>query len=271
MHWETLRDAAILGAIQGLTEFLPVSSSGHLVLAQQLFTSLATEESGVILEVLLHLATLVAVLVYYRRDLVFLIKAIVQPAASDQTAEYRRLGLGIIVATIITGIIGVAFKDRIEALFAEPAIVGGLLLVTAVHLLASDYIRREKRSTTSIPVWVAVVVGLAQSLALFPGISRSGMTITWGLFLGIERAAATRFAFLLSIPAISAAAVFTLKDADLANLSGDLLWPYALGMLVAGVIGYLTISLLVRLIAGRSLWPFAAYCSVVGVLALTFL
>ena len=202
--------AALLGLIQGLTEFLPVSSSGHLVLTGHL---IGLPSTGLVFELLLHLATLVAVIFYYRSDVLALIKAIPRalkaPISGYQTDADVRLGLLVIAATIPTGVIGLLFKDAFEGLAAHPQAVGSALLVTAALLTATHWIRPQARE---LNLSMALAIGFVQGLAITPGISRSGATIALALLLGLATIHAARFSFLISIPAIAGAAILKLKD-----------------------------------------------------------
>ena len=254
--------AALLGLIQGLTEFLPVSSSGHLVLAGFL---IGLPSTGLIFELLLHLATLAAVIYYYRADVSGLIaaipRAIRQPVEGFRSDPEVRLGALVILATLPTAIIGLLLKDQFEALAQRPQAVGVALCVTACLLLATHWIRPAERALTW---WMALAIGLAQAMAITPGISRSGATIALALLLGVSTLHAARFSFLISIPAIAGAAILKLRD-GLGTL--DLL-PALIGFVVACVSGYLALRWLVALVQARRFAAFAPYCAVVGALAI---
>ena len=254
--------AALLGLIQGLTEFLPVSSSGHLVLTGHL---IGLPNTGLVFELLLHLATLVAVIFYYRSDVAALIKAIPR-ALKAPLRGYRddadvRLGMLVIAATIPTGVIGLLFKDDFEQLATQPQAVGVALLVTAALLTATHWIRPQARE---LNLTMALAIGLIQGMAITPGISRSGATIALALLLGLATIKAARFSFLISIPAIAGAAILKLKDG-----LGDLdLINAGLGFAVALVSGYLALRWLVALVQARRFAAFAPYCAIVGILAI---
>jgi len=256
--------AALLGLVQGLTEFLPVSSSGHLVLAGHI---IGLPSTGLIFELLLHLATLAAVIYYYRTDVAGLTiaipRALVAPRQGyDQDPEVR-LGILVIIASLPTAVIGLLFKDHFERLAQQTEAVGIALLVTACLLLATHWIRPKERE---INAWMAMAIGIAQGLAITPGISRSGATIALALLLGISTLKAARFSFLISIPAITGAAVLKLKDGF-----GELdLTAAIVGFIVALVSGYLALRWLVALVQARRFAAFAPYCALVGIMAVVF-
>jgi undecaprenyl-diphosphatase len=253
--------AALLGLVQGLTEFLPVSSSGHLVLVGHL---IGLPSTGLVFELLLHLATLAAVVFYYRSDVTGLIIAVPRALRSPRLGYIEdqevRLGLLIIAASVPTAVIGLAFKDQFEALTAYPQAVGAALLVTAALLLATLIKPRQ----SDLNLRVALLIGLAQGLAITPGISRSGATIALALLLGIATMQAARFSFLISIPAIAGAALLKLRD----GLDQLELLPAMVGFLVASVSGYFALKWLVALVKARRFAAFAPYCAVVGLLAI---
>ena len=254
-----------LGVLQGLTEFLPVSSSGHLVLFQQFFEVAA--EEAILFDLVLHLGTLIPVLYFYREDVLLLIT---DPLTGSGPFLERKgvklLGL-LIAASIPTAIIGLAFEDLFEQLFATPAALTVTFAITGCLLFAAG---RWDRSDEKIAIdwkW-AVLLGLAQGFAITPGISRSGTTISVALMLGIDRSEAARFSFLMSVPAICGAVLLKLKDADPAQLD---LVPMATGFLAALISGYLALVLLVALIKQGTFPRFAWYCwgaaAVAGALA----
>jgi undecaprenyl-diphosphatase len=265
---------AVLGAIQGATEFLPVSSSGHLAAVQMVLAKggdrLANQP--LTLEILLHLATLLAVIVFYRRDVLDGIcgagRALVaffkgrgrQIFAEDDGAN---LALAVVVGTIPTGIIGLTIED--SAMFISQSSLGlGLTFCgCACLLLASRWWPGGKRRLS----WkTALIIGVIQGIAVLPGISRSGATIAAALALGLDREQAARFSFLLSIPAILGAALLKLDPAALAN--DDRLWSYLLGGLVAFGVGLAALYLLVKLVRGGRLWIFSPYLATAGIVTL---
>jgi len=251
---------ALLGLIQGVTEFLPVSSSGHLVLGERL---VGLDPPGVLLEAFLHLGTLGAVLWVFRRDLVELAAAFTR----RETIE-RRKEVGLIVAgTVPIVVAGLLFRSIADAAFSSLVVVGGGLLFTAGWLFAAD--RLHLRAVRGQPQLIdSLVVGLAQAAALFPGVSRSGVTIAVGISRRIEPTRAARFSFLLSIPALVGAAGLNLWDTAAAGgWSGD--WAgIAVGTAVAFAVGILGIHALLAVVRRARLGVFAVYCACVGAGAL---
>jgi undecaprenyl-diphosphatase len=246
--------AALWGLIQGLTEFLPVSSSGHLVLLPALF---GFDEPSLAASVMLHLGTLVAVVAYYRADLLRLLHPRRDP-------EARRVLMLLAVGTVPAALVGLTLDGPIETVFSEPWLVAVALMVTGVVLLFTLAVGRGVRRLAEGRWPDGVVVGLAQAFALLPGISRSGMTIAAGMGQGFQRVEAARYAFLLSIPAIAGASL--LDGFDLAR-HGGFTWDLLLGMGVSAVTGYLAIAGLLRILARLGLVPFAAYCLGFGAIA----
>jgi undecaprenyl-diphosphatase len=247
-------DAIIWGLIQGLTEFLPVSSSGHLVLIPALLDrpgpDLATNA-------MLHLGTLGAVLVYYRADIAGMAKF-------DRPA--RKLITLILIGTIPAVVLGLLFKDKIEEFVSEPTKVAFMLIVTGAVLLATTQLRLGDRRTEDIGPLDGLLTGLAQSLALIPGISRSGMTISAGLARGMQRTEAARFAFLLGIPVIAGAGLLGVVDVLRSGESiPSTVW---VGVVVAGLSGYAAIAILLRLLTRVGLAPFGLYCVTFGAIAI---
>lgn len=272
-----LAQAILLGVVQGLTEFLPVSSSGHLVLAQQaLGDDFHFTSSAVVFDLVLHAGTLLPVLWFYRADLLRILSAFVPGSATDPAsavrdpANDRHLALAVVVATIPTALMGLLFKDLFESLFHSVGAVCIALLVTGGLLLSTRFQEGEDRpdadamrSPISLPK--ALLIGLVQGLAITPGISRSGSTIATALLLGVPRADAARFSFLLSIPAICGAIVLMLKDgAQLGGMPTPLL---AAGFTSAMVVGYLALVMLVALVKRGGLHRFTYYVWPVAVIA----
>lgn len=256
--WESL----ILGIVQGATEFLPVSSSGHLVIAQEL---LAVRIDGVAFEVAVHVATLVSILMVYRTRVVDLVRGMV--AGEREAFEYAGL---IVVATIPAGLLGVFAKDSIEALFDNPYAPGVALLVTGVVLWSSR--AALERGTADRPTWVAALaIGVAQAFALVPGISRSGSTVVAAMWLGLEAREAAAFSFLMAVPAIAGAAVLQLPDLVGAGPVGLSPAVLLIGSVAAAVTGVLAIRTFVAMLARRSFHFFAPYCWIVGVAYLAYL
>lgn len=255
--WEAL----ILGIVQGATEFLPVSSSGHLVLTQQL---LGIEIQGVLFEVVVHVGTLVSVVMVYRERLANLIRG----AVSGSRDAWRYIGL-LVLATIPATVVGLLWKDSIEALFDDPAVPGFALLVTGLILITAKWaVHRGERSEPD--AGSAFLIGLAQAFALIPGISRSGSTVVAALWLKMDARDAAAFAFLMAIPAIAGAAVLQIPDIGSAS-SGIGAVPLLVGGVAAAVTGILAIRTFVALLARKSFHWFAPYCWAVGAAYLAWL
>jgi undecaprenyl-diphosphatase len=263
-EWQAL----FLGALQGLTEFLPISSSGHLTLAQAL---IGLGEPDIFFDVVLHVGTLLAVLTYYRRDLLHIAADLVAPRipgtgffASDNWSGRpgRYLALMIVAGSIPTAVIGLAFKDFFESAFSSLFMVGAMLLVTALLLVGTLYTR--KHADKPLSLWKALVIGTTQALAILPGLSRSGTTIATAFYLKIKPAEAARYSFLLSVPAIGGALLLKLKDMSLKHLDLGLL---AIGFVTSAVVGYLALWLLIKLVTRGQLHWFALWCVFVAMLA----
>jgi undecaprenyl-diphosphatase len=256
----TLLESVILGIVQGATEFLPVSSSGHLVIVQRL---LGVQAPGVVFEVALHVATLLSILIVYRTR----VAGIATGAARREAAALRYVGL-LVVATIPAVLVGLLFRERIEALFENPVAPGIALLVTGAILWSSR--GAMGRATGSVPTWgAALLIGMAQAAALIPGISRSGSTVVAGLWLGVAPAEAAAFSFLMAVPAIVGAAVLELGKLGVAG--GPDAAALALGSVLAGVTGVVAIRTFVAMLARQSFWLFAPYCWLVGAAFLAWL
>ncbi|MDA0832536.1 MAG: undecaprenyl-diphosphate phosphatase [Planctomycetota bacterium] len=251
-------DAIILGIVQGIAEFLPISSSGHLVIVETLLGMKA--EANLLLDVMLHVGTLGSILVVYRNDIFAL-------------RHQPRLITAIIAGTVPAVIIGLSLKDFFERAFSSPLLVGICLLVTAALLLVGQRVEKTQRQLKTLDIKRAIGIGLFQAFAILPGISRSGSTIAGGMVLGLDRISAATFSFLLAIPVIGGAAVLTLKDvfeSTAVTTSGSVAqtpipWgPILTGTLVSFIVGWMSLRTLLRLITQRRLHWFAAYCTCAG-------
>jgi undecaprenyl-diphosphatase len=243
--------------VQGLTEFLPVSSSGHLVLAQEY---LGIGAPGIVVEVTLHVATALAVVVYFRRRL----KTTFWGAAGGKGGWLRFVAL-LIVASVPAAVVGLVFENDIEPLFESRGAVGVALLFTAAVLLSSSSLRRRDAKLTELGFAAALAVGAAQALAVAPGVSRSGMTIVAGLLVGLAGAEAATFSFLLSVPAILGAAA--LEATKIEGFQGN--WAgLALASGVAFVAGSAAIYVVLKSLRGRGFGWFGAYCAALGLAVL---
>ena len=264
MNWF---EALSLAVIQGLTEFLPVSSSGHLVLAQTFFG--IDPASAFVYDIVLHLGTALAALLFYRCDVAAVLRGLLPPyrQAPQELREARRLLLLLVAATVPTAVIGLTFKDFFEGLFAVP---GGSRRRPRRHRHVPDRLlavaRDDAGRSQSAPWWKAALVGVAQGIAIVPGISRSGSTIVAGLAVGLRREDAVRFSFLLALPAICGAALLELRHPP-AGSPGVPVALAAAGFIAAAAIGYLAILLVLRWTREGKLWQFGLYCWAVAGLA----
>lgn len=266
--------AIIIGTVQGLTEFLPVSSSAHLVLVPEVLGV----QGSLAFDTVLHVGTLAAVFTYFWNDIVHMVRAFLSSIGDIPSGNFRegiredrfkRLAWMVIIGTVPAGLAGVLFKDFFEALFSSTVAVGFFLIVTGLLLWGSERVSRgvsEKLSIEKLGVRNSLIIGCAQALAIAPGISRSGATISAGLFLGFERELVARYSFLLSISAILGAALVQVKDI---SVGFDLLGASMIaGFLAAAVSGYAAIKFFLKLIKERDLNVFAYYCWALGIITL---
>ncbi|MDR3062660.1 MAG: undecaprenyl-diphosphatase UppP [Methanobrevibacter sp.] len=267
--------AIIIGIVQGLTEFLPISSSAHLIFIQSL---LGVQEAGISFDILLHLGTLFAVVVYYFKDIIAMIKAFFLSIADIfkgkfveefKNNDYKKLAWLVIIGTIPAGLVGYLFNSQIESAFDGLYIPSFFLLITGILLYTSQRINTGNKNIKESGLKETVLVGISQAFALIPGLSRSGTTISTGLFLGLDKEFAAKFSFLLAIPTILGAVILQIDEIG-AGLDSNLL-AYLIGFLAALISGYLAISVLLKLIKEKSLDIFVYYCWIVGVVILGFL
>lgn len=266
----TLLQSILLGIIQGLTEFLPISSSGHLVIVPFLLGWDIPENEAFVFDVLVQVATLAAVIVYFWQDLLTIAKAFIAGLASRRpfAEPASRLGWFIILATIPAGLVGLAIKDLVEAAFASPAFTGAALLVTAVLLVAAERANHRSLCLEQLTWQKALWTGVFQALSIFPGVSRSGSTIVGGMTAGLRRPEAARFSFLMSIPIMLAAGLVSMLDlAEIPDLGGTLA-TFLPGFITAAVVGYLAIRWLIGYLSRRPLYIFSAYCVLMGLLVI---
>ena len=263
--------AIIIGLVQGLTEFLPVSSSAHLIFAQQ---ALGVADVGLAFDVLLHVGTLVAVIVYFYTDIINMIKGFLLSLVDLKEGKfisevkkdpYKKLAWLTILATIPVGVVGVLFNDVVEEMFTGLTIPAFLLLVTGCLLYISQRMNSGRINVQNMSQKEALIMGCGQAIAVLPGLSRSGTTIAAGLFAGLDKEFAAKFSFILSIPAILGAAVFQLKDLSGGNVE---IGACIAGFIVAVISGYLAISVLLKIVREKSLDIFAYYCWIVGIVVL---
>lgn len=268
----TIFQSILLGIVQGLTEFLPVSSSAHLVLVPYFLGWQIPADQVFIFDVLVQMGTLLAVIVYFSRTLWTVLRSMIGGILKGRPFgdPDSRLGWYLILATIPAGLLGLLIKDQVEAAFNSPLATGLFLLVTALMLFLVERFSRKNRPLTSMTWLDALVAGLFQAISIFPGISRSGATITGGMSRGITRPDSARFSFLMSIPVLAAAGL--LAGLDLAGMPGlkEFLPVVAAGTLAAAVVGFAAIHWLLRFLTRRPLTVFTAYCAVLGLAAVIY-
>ena len=267
--------ALILGIIQGLTEFLPVSSSGHLVIFQQF---LPVNEAEVLFDVTLHVGTLLAVLIFFRTDLRKMINESCayltglaqkkETLSSIKERPHALLAFWVIIGTLPTVFIGFAFKDQLENLFGDPKRAAWMLIITGILLVISKMLPAGYTKRNNVGLFTALAVGLVQGLAITPGISRSGSTIVCAMVCGMDRELAGRFSFLLSIPAITGAMILQLASKDLGSIG---FIPLIIGFLSAALIGFFALKFLMIVVKKGNLLWFAPYCWVLGLSIIFFL
>ena len=270
-------EAIILGIIQGLTEFLPVSSSGHLVLFQQLF---GLKEAELFFDVCVHLGTLVAVIIVFRQEIIKIISALLQLVSlAGQKEKFLqkvksdpelKMAVFIVIGSIPTAILGLLFASIADRLFSSALITGLMLMVTGLLLWLTRKAGTHAVSTSigHLTPGKALIIGIVQGLAIIPGISRSGSTISTGLLLGVDRETAARYSFLLSIPAIVGAGLLSLKEGF--SQTNPAIWISLLGAVPAALVGYGALKSLLHMVKKGRLYVFAPYCWLVGLLAILF-
>ncbi|MDY0081561.1 MAG: undecaprenyl-diphosphatase UppP [Ignavibacteriaceae bacterium] len=271
-------DAIILGLIQGLTEFLPISSTGHLTLAGKFMGLISEEhpEQWTSFIAVIQLGTMISILVYFRKDLwniffEFIQNNIQKRMKYSEQSLNSKLGWMIIAGTIPIVIIGLLFKDAIEgALTKNLYVIGGSLIVLAIILAIAERTAKFNKDMQDITFFDSVMIGIAQAVALIPGSSRSGTTITGGLFLGLKRDVAARFSFLLSVPAVLASGLLQLKE-SLAFINSDIAINLTVATLISGISGYLAIDFLLKFLKKNTTFVFIFYRIVLGILILLFL
>ena len=268
--------AVILGLVQGVAEFLPISSSGHLSILQHFMGLTNVEQNYLLFDVLLHLGTLISIFVVYFHDIIALVKEfvalvsdLVSPSGKRQkmVTPNDRMILMLVVATLPLLLI-LPVKEKIESLYSNLWFVGGALLVTGILLFISDRMSHGRKTDRNGTMLDSLLVGVGQALAVAPGLSRSGTTIAVGMMRGFDRNFAVRFSFLLSVPAVLGANLISLVDAIKAGTDASLIPMYLVGMVVAAVSGYFAISLVKLLAQKGKFGVFAYYCWIVGALTI---
>ena len=276
--------AIVMGIIQGLAEFLPISSSGHLAIFKHVL-NIDLEAGGIVFDVLLHMGTLAAIFVAFWADIKELIVegfGILGDFFKNLFAKekkgydgiintpYRRFVMLVIVSTIPTGVMGVLGKDLIEAASSTLIVPGICLLITAVLLHIADKAPHGKKDSETVSYKEAGLVGIAQGFATLPGISRSGTTITACRVLGFDKDFAVRYSFIMSIPAVLGAAVLELKDFSLAGVGMVTFVNYMIGTVISGVVGYICIKTMLVVVRQKTFKGFSIYCLIVGTLAIVW-
>ncbi|MDD3174732.1 MAG: undecaprenyl-diphosphate phosphatase [Herbinix sp.] len=276
-----------MGLVQGIAEFLPISSSGHLAIIKHILH--INTDTGLLFDVLLHLGTLIAIFIAFWKDIQelfveglkiigdFLINVgrLVKGLFSKKPVEfkpvistpYRRFVMLIIVSTIPTGIIGVVFKDAIEYVSLTLLVPGLCLILTGLLLNIADRVKTGKKSEKTASYKDAGLIGLAQGFATLPGLSRSGTTITACLLAGFDKSFAVKYSFIMSIPAVLGAAVLEMKDFSMDMVSQNDIFNYLVGTIVAGVVGYISIKTMLVIVKGKKFRFFSYYCFIIGIIA----
>lgn len=284
----TILQAIFLGIIQGLTEFLPVSSSGHLAIAQNIFE--IDTGGSMLFDIMLHVGTLAAVFVAYRKDIVRMIreaicicidigantKIWISNRKNDEALRYKRIihnnyrkfVVLILVSTIPTGVIGYAAKNLVEAASATLIVPGVCLLLTGVLLVVADFTEDGKKIPREVSYTNGFFIGIAQGISTLPGLSRSGTTITACLVSGFDKRFAVKYSFLMAVPAVLGASVLEIKDAVAEEITGNLVLCCVIGAVVAGLVGYVCIKVMLSIVRKKKFKGFAIYCLVLGVAAI---
>ncbi len=264
-------ESIILGIVQGITEFLPISSSAHLVIVPYLFKWEIPSDEAFVFNILVQVASLVGVFAFFWRDIYHILRAMLSGIIEKKpfAESDAKLGWYLILATIPAGVIGLLLKDQVEAVFDSPTITAFFLLITAALLVVAEKVGKRNRSLKELDWKDSLTIGFFQAIAIFPGISRSGSTITGGMIRNLERPPAARFAFLMSIPIMLAAGLLGTVDLlEIPNLS-SLLPVFIPGFIASAVVSFLAIGWLLRYLNKHPLYVFAIYC--VGLSVLTFL
>ena len=274
-----LIQAILMGIVQGLSEFLPISSSAHLVFTSnfyKVFKDIPVEAHStqeVFFDIMLHLGTLIAVLIFFRKDLIDICVALWNGIKTrDFSSNLAKLGIYILIGTVLTALLALPLQDVANHLVFHPALVGALLILTGGVLFYSEYMSKKNTSeSANITLKQSIIIGLSQGLAVLPGFSRSGWTIATGLFLGLDRETSARYSFLLSIPIIlGASMVYPLVEIDVKDLVTFNWFVIIVGTIVSGIVGYLCVKYFMKFISKFSLNIFGYYCVIMGIFTLVF-
>lgn len=268
-----------MGIVQGLSEFLPISSSAHLVITSNLYKVLknvpvqSETSQEIFLDIMLHLGTLIAVLIFYRKDIFEIIKSLVNAVKrKDFTGNNAKMGIYIIIGTVITVAVAFPMEKVAEKLVYSPVIVGGMLIFTGLYLCISEaYSKKISEKTSTIDLKTSIFVAISQGLAALPGFSRSGLTISTALLCKKDRISAARYSFLLSIPIIlGASMVYPFLKIDIGEFQGYNWTAIIISSIVSGIVGYLCIKYFIKFVGKYSLSFFGYYCIIIGVLTAVF-
>tara|TARA_B110000211_G_scaffold52998_2_gene58541 strand:- start:46 stop:834 length:789 start_codon:yes stop_codon:yes gene_type:complete len=253
-------EAVILGIVQGLTEFLPVSSSGHLEIAKELL-SVSEQEQNLLMTIVLHAATALSTIIIFRKDITIIIAGLFQFKWNEEAQFSVKIILSMIPATIV----GLFFEDEIESLFGgQIVLVGSMLLLTGLLLFLAD---KAKKTDKKVSILNSILIGIAQAIAILPGISRSGATICTSVLLGVDREKAARFSFLMVVPLILGKMAKDMLSGDLATESTNIL-PLIFGFIAAFITGLVACKWMIRLVKKSQLKYFAYYCFAVGIISI---
>ena len=273
-----LIQSILMGIVQGLSEFLPISSSAHLVFTSNFYKVFRgieiVQESNqeVFLDIMLHLGTLIAVLIFFRKEIWQILKALYFGLKNkDYSSKDFKTGIYIILGTVITVLIAFPMNEVAEFLVFKPAIVGGLLIVTGIFLLFSEFWAKRHGKNADVTLKSSILIAIAQGLAALPGFSRSGLTIATGLLTGSDRTTAAKYSFLLSIPIIlGASMVYPLVKLDFAEVVTYNWTAIIAGTIVSGIVGYLCIKYFLKFVSKFSLGIFGYYCLIMGLVTAVF-
>ncbi|MTI67494.1 MAG: undecaprenyl-diphosphatase UppP [Firmicutes bacterium] len=268
----TIIESIILGILQGITEFLPISSSGHLVLLNKI---LGIEEGTLFSTVMLHFGSLISIFIVYFKDIVNIIKEFIilvidtlKNKRIKLDNEYKILGVMIIIGSIPTGFMGIFLEDYFEGLYSSLFTISIAFLVTGILLMLAEKLASGKKKARNMTVLDAIIIGIFQGFAITPGISRSGSTIVGGLFRGLDKKLATKFSFLLALPAIFGATLKKLIDAFSLTSNTAITFPIILGTIVSAVTGIFAIKVLIKLLEKKKLHYFSYYLWILGLVLL---
>lgn len=274
-----LIQAILMGIVQGLSEFLPISSSAHLVFTSNFYKVAADvplhaqSNQEVFFDIMVHLGTLIAVIIFFRKDLIKIIKAFCNAISSKNWSDNEaQLGLYIIFGTIITAIVAIPLNEFAAFLVYKPELVGAFLIITGIVLFFSEHMSKHtENKKASVDFKTSVIIGLTQGLAAIPGFSRSGWTIAAGLFKGLDRITAARYSFLLSIPIIlGASMVYPLVEIDIKEAMTYNWLAIFTGTIVSGIVGYLCIKYFMKFLSKFSMNIFGWYCLIMGLFTMIF-